>query len=157
MDRTTAGEKGVVQMVAMPEKLRALLREWHTVPVATAGKDGKPNVAAKSVMVTDEGNVVWGELYFMQTYRNLTENPRASICVWEEKPPFTAYRIQGRVELHEDDRMAADLDARVKAGHATAGSPLFPARRPLLAAVVFRVEEIYDQTPRLESGGKRIL
>jgi hypothetical protein len=55
----------------MPEELVQMLKEWHTVPVATSGPDGKPNVAGKSVMVMDPETIVWGELYFMQTYKNL--------------------------------------------------------------------------------------
>jgi hypothetical protein len=34
-------------MVTMPEELLHLLTEWHTVPVATVGPDGTPNVAQK--------------------------------------------------------------------------------------------------------------
>lgn len=30
-------------MVKMPKELINLLKEWHTIPVATVGKDGKPN------------------------------------------------------------------------------------------------------------------
>ena len=82
-------------MVEMPEKLMNLLREWHTFPVATVGKDGKPNIAGKSSRVQDAETIIWSELYFMQTYENLKENPVASICVWERKPPFRAYKING--------------------------------------------------------------
>jgi hypothetical protein len=49
-------------MAAMPEDLIALLREWHSVPVATVGADGTPNVAARSAMVRDPETIVWGKL-----------------------------------------------------------------------------------------------
>jgi predicted pyridoxine 5'-phosphate oxidase superfamily flavin-nucleotide-binding protein len=136
----------------MPEELIHMLREWHTVPVATIGPDGKPNVAGKSVMVKDPETIVWGELYFMQTYDNLKQNPRASICVWQRSPPFKAYKVNGRVKIHENDEIAAQLDERVRAGHGMD----FKARREKLAAIFFSVEEVYDQTPSLESAGKRI-
>ena len=47
-------------MATMPEELIHLLTEWHTVPVATIGPDGKPHVAGKSVMVMDPETIVWG-------------------------------------------------------------------------------------------------
>ena len=150
------------KMVKMPKELINLLKEWHTIPVATVGKDGKPNVAGKSVMVRDDETLVWGELYFMQTHENLKQNPVASICVWGRRPPFKAYKINGRVEVHEDDGLAAQVDERVRIGHEKAGfpmpkmHPMFKPRREKMAAVVFVVEEIYDQTPSLEGGGKRI-
>lgn len=136
----------------MPEELVQMLKEWHTVPVATTGPDGKPNVAGKSVMVMDPETIVWGELYFMQTYENLKKNPRASICIWQRSPPFRAYRMNGRVKIHEHDEISARLEEQVRAGHGMD----FPAHREQLAAVFFSIEEIYDQTPSLESAGKRI-
>jgi uncharacterized pyridoxamine 5'-phosphate oxidase family protein len=139
-------------MVTMPEELIHLLTELHTVPVATTGQDGKPNVAGKSVMVMNPDTIVWGELYFRQTYENLKQNPRASICVWKRSPPFSAYKVNGRVTMHENDEIAAQLDERVRAGHGGE----FIASLKKLAAVYFTVEEIYDQTPNPESAGKRI-
>jgi uncharacterized pyridoxamine 5'-phosphate oxidase family protein len=139
-------------MVTMPEELIHLLTELHTVPVATTGQDGKPNVAGKSVMVMNPDTIVWGELYFRQTYENLKQNPRASICVWKRSPPFSAYKVNGRVTMHENDEIAAQLDERVRAGHGGE----FIAGLKKIAAVYFTVEEIYDQTPDPESAGKRI-
>jgi uncharacterized pyridoxamine 5'-phosphate oxidase family protein len=139
-------------MVTMPEELVHLLTEWHTVPVATTGPGGKPNVAAKSVMVMNPETIVWGELYFVQTYENLKKDPRASICVWKRSPPFNAYKVNGRVTIHENDVIATQLDERVETSH---GMDFLP-RRENLAAMYFTVEEIYDQTPDLKSAGKRI-
>ena len=136
----------------MPEELRQLLTEWHTVPVATAGPDGKPNVAGKSVMVMDPGTIVWGELYFGQTYENLRQDPRASLCVWTRTSPAKAWKLNGTVVIHENDAIATQLDERVRASHKNA----FKSRRDKMAAVYFTVEEIYDQTPDIGAAGKRI-
>ena len=139
-------------MVTMPEDLIHLLTEWHTVPVATAGPDGTPNVAPKSVMVMNPSTLVWGELYFMQTYENLRHNSRASICIWKRTPPFSAWKMNGTVTIHENDEVSARLDETMRTGH-----PMeFKAKRKQLAAVSFAVEEIYDQTPLIETAGKRI-
>jgi predicted pyridoxine 5'-phosphate oxidase superfamily flavin-nucleotide-binding protein len=139
-------------MATMPEELITMIGEWHTVPVATVGPDAKPNVAGKSVIVRDPETIVWGELYFMQTYENLRQNPLASICVWQRSPPFKAYKVNGRVTIHENDEIAAQLDERMRVGHGID----FKARREKLAAVFFTVGEIYDQTPGPGSAGKRI-
>ncbi len=139
-------------MATMPDDLIALLREWHSVPVATTGADGMPNVAAKSVMVRDSRTIVWGELYFMQTYENLRRHPVASISVWRTTPPYMAYRVNGRVTIHKNDQVAAELDRSVWAGHGAE----FGIRTKEMAAVVFSVESVWDQTPRPESAGVRI-
>ena len=139
-------------LVTMPEELIQMLTEWHTVPVATSGPDGKPNIAGKSVMVMNPETIVWGELYFGQSYENLKRDPRASLCVWKRTSPTRGYKVNGRVVIHENDEIAARLDERVRAGHKNA----FKARRDTMAAVYFTVEEIYDQTPDPEAAGKRI-
>ena len=144
--------RDVIILVTMPEELIQLLTKWHTVPVATSGPDGKPNVAGKSVMVMDPQTIVWGELYFGQTYENLKRDPRASLCVWKRTFPTRAYKVNGRVLIHENDEIAARLDERVRAWHKKA----FKACRDNLAAVYFTVEEIYDQTPDPGAAGKRI-
>jgi predicted pyridoxine 5'-phosphate oxidase superfamily flavin-nucleotide-binding protein len=139
-------------MVTMPEDLVNLLTEWHTVPVATVDPDGTPNVAPKSVMVMNPSTIVWGELYFMQTYENLRHNPRVSICIWKRTPPFSAWKMNGTVTIHEHDEVSARMDEEMRTGH-----PMqFKAIREQLAAVSFAVEEIYDQTPGIETAGKRI-
>jgi predicted pyridoxine 5'-phosphate oxidase superfamily flavin-nucleotide-binding protein len=139
-------------MVTMPEELLHLLTEWHTVPIATVGPDGTPNVTPKSVMVMNPNTIVWGELYFMQTYENLKNNPHASICIWQRTPPFRAYRMNGTVTIHENDEVSARLDEAMRTGHPM----VFKASREQLAAVWFSVEEIYDQTPGVETAGKKI-
>ena len=139
-------------MVMMSDSLIALLRDWHSVPVATVGADGMPNVAAKSITGRDPETGVWGELFRMQTYENLVQNPVASICVWEWAPPFTAYKVKGRVVIHRRDEVTASLDKSVWAGH----TEEFAARIEDMTAVVLTVEEIYDQTPRLWGAGERI-
>jgi hypothetical protein len=70
----------------------------------------------------------------------------------KKSPSFTAYKVIGNVTMHENDEIAAQLDERVRNGHKGA----FKAPREKLAAVYFVVEEVYDQTPAPESGGKLI-
>ena len=139
-------------MAEMPEDLIALLKAWHSVPVATTGADGTPNVAPKSVVVRDPRTIVWGELYFMQTYPNLLRRPAASIAVWWTAPPFTAYRVNGRTEIHEHDEVSEALDRSVWTGHGDE----FEVRTKKMVAVVLKVESVWDQTPRPESADVRV-
>ncbi len=136
----------------MPEPLIALLKKWHSVPVATTGPDGIPNIAAKSVRVIDPHTLIWGELYFMQTYQNLQNHPVASLCVWQWTPPYTAFKVIGHVVIHEKGKMKEELDKHVWAGHGDE----FLMRIKRMAAMVFTVDAIYDQTPRSDSAGKQI-
>jgi hypothetical protein len=66
-------------MVTMPEELLHLLTEWHTIPVATVGTDGTPNVAPKSVMVMNPDTIVRDELWFMGEWGN-DKGPFLKMC-----------------------------------------------------------------------------
>jgi len=59
--------------------------------------------------------------------------------------------MNGTVTIHENDEVSARMDEEMRR------HPMqFKAKREQLAAVWFSVEEIYDQTPGIESAGKRI-
>ncbi|HJX56996.1 MAG TPA: hypothetical protein VJ350_09225 [Methanoregula sp.] len=53
----------------------------------------------KSIMVMNPETIVRGELWFMQTYDNLKNIPRASICVWQITPPIRGYKMNGTVTI----------------------------------------------------------
>ncbi|MDI6875458.1 MAG: pyridoxamine 5'-phosphate oxidase family protein [Methanomicrobiales archaeon] len=60
-------------MVRRPEELVEMPEERHTVPIATAGEAGQPNVTPKYCMVRGEETRILNELCVRQTYENLKE------------------------------------------------------------------------------------
>ena len=78
-------------------------------------------------------------------YEQFQSNP-------QKPPPFRAYRMNGAVTIHEHDEISARMDEEMRTGHPM----VFKARREQLAAVWFAVEEMYDQTPGIDSATKRI-
>ena len=60
--------------------------------------------------------------------------------------------MNGTVTIHENDEISARMDEEMRTGHPM----VFKAGREQLAAVSFAVEEMYDQTPGIETAGKRI-
>ena len=139
-------------MAKMPTELANMLMEWHTVPMATVGEDGRPNVSPKSTMVRDDETLLFTELFFRRTYENLQSNPVASICVWQHDPPYLAYRVFGRIEMQESGAIVEEMKERMRSGH----PGMFLPRGDNLVAYIFHVEEIYDVTPSPAAGGKRI-
>ena len=60
--------------------------------------------------------------------------------------------MNGTVTILENDEISARMDEEMRTGH-----PMqFKAGREQLAAVSFAVEEMYDQTPGIDTAGKRI-
>jgi PPOX class probable F420-dependent enzyme len=76
----------------------------HTAKLATVRADGRPHVAPVWYDVDDDGTIVFNTGESTVKGRNLRRDPRASLCVDDERPPFSYVLLEGVVEL------SADLD-----------------------------------------------
>ena len=67
--------------------------------VATASKDGIPNVTPKgTVRLLDEQHVVFADLFSLKTRRNLEENPQVAVTVIDAASG-QGYQIKGTAQL----------------------------------------------------------
>jgi PPOX class probable F420-dependent enzyme len=86
------------------EAVRALLTTQppHTGKLATVRADGRPHLAPVWYDVDDDGTVVFTTGASTVKGRNLQRDPRASLCVDDERPPFSFAVVEGVVELSDD-------------------------------------------------------
>ena len=86
----------------MSVKIPAVLQEFLKGKqgwVATASKDGKPNVSIKgSLRLLDDEHLLFSDIFSMKTRKNLQENPRVAIMVFEDQSK-RGYMFQGAAEL----------------------------------------------------------
>ena len=79
----------------------------------------------------------------MQNYQNIKDNTVASICVWSKKFPFKAYKLNGRVKIHKDDKSSIEMDRHIHTSHQEKGlimpinHPIFKPRKEKIVTVVF--------------------
>ncbi|MBA7715155.1 hypothetical protein ES703_124196 [subsurface metagenome] len=99
-------------MAKLSEEAKKIISEVHPALVATASKDGKPNVSPKgSFRVLDDEHVIFVEGGRLHTLANLRENPQLSAIVYN---PATRQgcRIWGKAEILESgdlfDTIAAE-------------------------------------------------
>jgi hypothetical protein len=74
----------------------------HTAKLATVRADGRPHVAPVWYEVDDDGVIVFNTGQTTVKGRNLRRDPRASICVDDDRPPFSFVLLEGVVELSDD-------------------------------------------------------
>jgi hypothetical protein len=74
----------------------------HTAKLATVRADGRPHVAPVWYDVEDGGVIVFNTGESTVKGRNLRRDPRASICVDDDRPPFSFVLVEGVVELGDD-------------------------------------------------------
>ena len=70
--------------------------------LGTVRADGRPHVAPVWFDVDDDGTIVFNTSAESVKGRNLTRTGTASICVDEDRPPFSFVTVDGPVELSDD-------------------------------------------------------
>jgi len=86
-------------MAKIPEEVKKAIAEIRPALVATAGKDGMPNVSAKgSFRVLDDEHVVFADLRSPRTIANLRENPRIAV-IGLDPASRKGWRIWGQAEI----------------------------------------------------------
>ena len=86
-------------MKTLTEEAMKALGEMRPALVATASREGRPNVSAKgSIRVLDEKSVAFADVASPRTVANLRENPRVSIlCI--DAAQHHSCRIWGTAEV----------------------------------------------------------
>jgi hypothetical protein len=74
----------------------------HTGKLATVRANGHPHVAPVWYVVDTDGTIVFNTGESTVKGRNLRRDPRASLCVDDERPPFSFVVIDGVVDLSDD-------------------------------------------------------
>jgi pyridoxamine 5'-phosphate oxidase-like protein len=71
-------------MTRLPPEIRPVLENGTPAAMVTCSADGKPNTTVISqVHYVDEGHVALSFQFFSKTIRNVRENPRAFVCVFD--------------------------------------------------------------------------
>lgn len=74
----------------------------HTGKLATVRPDGRPHVAPIWFAPADDGSLVFNTGEETLKGRALRRDPRVSLCVDDERPPFSFVVVEGTVELSDD-------------------------------------------------------
>jgi hypothetical protein len=125
--------------------MREAFLKMKVFPVATASKDGTPNVVPLGVVELIDDETIWITDNFMnKSISNLRTNPKIAIYIWgpEIKGCFqikgvTSIRTSGK----EYDEMKAKLNVK---------NPALPAR----SLIIVKITEVYECKPGPTAGTK---
>ena len=112
--------------------------------VATADKNGKPNLAPKGTLqLIDDNTLAFADIFSFKTREALEQNTQIAISVVDSTKPV-GYQFKGKAELLKEGPLVVQLKERVE-----------KMKLPAPAYVVkITVEEIYNLTPGPEAGKK---
>ncbi len=115
--------------------------------VATASRDGTPNVSIKgSLRLLDDEHLVFADLFSQKTRKNLSENPRVAIMVYDEASR-RGYMFKGSAEQIASGPLFDQTVEGIRQRMPQLPTPKYVVR--------VTVESIHDQSMG-PTGGKQI-
>jgi PPOX class probable F420-dependent enzyme len=84
-------------------EVRAFLSEGtRTGKLATTRADGRSHIAPIWFVLDDDGTIVFNTGADTVKGRTIARDPRVSLCVDDDQPPFSFVVIEGTVEVSDD-------------------------------------------------------
>jgi hypothetical protein len=90
------------QDMTEPEWRQFLRTPIRTAKVATVRKDGRPHVAPVWYDLDDDGTIVFTTGATTAKGFALRRDPRLSLCIDDEQPPFAFVMVEGVAHLSDD-------------------------------------------------------
>ncbi len=132
-------------MVKLDEKMKTAFSKVKIFPVATASKEGIPNVVPIGFCQLVDDETIWISDNFMsKSLANLKENPNVAIYVWG---PDTGgcFQIKGKAEIISSGEKFEKMKAIVNAA-----KPGLPAK----TLIEVKITEVFQCAPGPDAGKK---
>ncbi len=98
-------------MAKLTEAAKKIIGEFGPALIATANKEGKPNVSPKgSFRVLDDEHVIFANIASPRTMANLKVNPQLT-AIMLDRSSRKGYRIWGRTEVLDRGELFDSLAA----------------------------------------------
>jgi hypothetical protein len=122
-------------MVKLPPEVKEALQKQKPIPIATASKEGVPNVIFVGLMkILDDETLMLVDNFFLKTAVNLSENPKISVLCYDTESK-RSFQIKGSAKVVRSGHQFDEMKKWVQSVN-----PKLPAK----AAVVVKVEAVYD-------------
>lgn len=132
-------------MVKLNPEMKEAFSKMKVFPVATASKDGMPNVVPLAMVELHSDDTIWITDNFMnKSMSNLRVNPKVAIYVWGPEIKG-CYQIKGVITIKtsgpEYDEMKANINRK---------RPELPAR----SLIIMKITEVFECKPGPTAGNK---
>jgi len=139
------GRNGDGTMVKLNADMKDAFSKMKIFPVATASKDGTPNVIPLGMVELHDDETIWITDNFMnKTLSNLRLNPKIAIYIWGPEIKG-CFQIKGVTAIKnsgpEYDEMKASVNRK---------RPELPAR----SLIIVKITEVFECKPGPTAGSK---
>lgn len=134
-------------MVKLTEEIIESIGKLKVFPLATASKDGVPNVAPMGALMVKDPETIWIQDNFMhKTLANVEENPKAAIFVYGAGAKG-CFQIKADVTVKKSGPELDEMKATIEAM-----KPGLPGK----SLLILKVTEVFQCMPGPEAGKKLI-
>ena len=132
-------------MVKLTEDMKEAVSRMKVFPVATASKDGTPNVIPLAMVRLVDDETIWITDNFMnKSMTNLRTNPKVAIYIWGPEIKG-CFQIKGVTTIKtsgpEFEEMKADINRK---------RPELPAR----SLIIMKITDVFECKPGPAAGSK---
>jgi predicted pyridoxine 5'-phosphate oxidase superfamily flavin-nucleotide-binding protein len=136
---------GETTMVKLNPEMKEAFSKMKVFPVATASKDGVPNVAPLAMVELHSDDTIWITDNFMnKSMSNLRVNPKVAIYVWGPEIKG-CYQIKGVITIKTSGPEYEEMKANINRKR-----PELPAR----SLIIMKITEVFECKPGPTAGTK---
>ena len=132
-------------MVNLTAEMKEAFGKMKIFPVATASKDGMPNVVPIGVVELVSDDTIWITDNFMhKSLENLAVNPKIAIYIWGPEIKG-CFQIKGQASVKTNGKDFDSMKAKINAKN-----PAMPAR----SLIIVNITEVFECQPGPKAGSK---
>lgn len=123
-------------MAKLTQEMKDLIGTLKLCAVATADKNGIPNVSFKgSLQVLDDEHLIFADIFSVKTRQNLQENNKICILVGDHKK-MTGFQFKGEAELLDSGELYEKVVVAIEGMKRNLPKPVY--------VVKTKITEIFD-------------
>jgi uncharacterized protein len=132
-------------MVKLNAEMKEAFSKMKIFPVATASKDGTPNVIPLGIVELVDDETIWITDNFMnKSLSNLRTNPKIAIYIWGPEIKG-CFQIKGVTSIKTSGKEYDEMKAKINKKR-----PELPAR----SLVIVKITEVFECKPGPTAGSK---
>ena len=132
-------------MVKLTAEMKEAFGKMKVFPMATASKDGTPNVIPIGIVELVNDETIWVTDNFMnKTLSNLRTNPKIALYVWGPEIKG-CFQIKGVASIRSSGKEYDEMREKINRKN-----PALPAR----SLIIVRITEVFECQPGPKAGSK---
>ena len=134
-------------MGKLNERMKEILNNQQVIAFGTSSSNGVPNVVPMSAKkILDDDTILLSDQFFGKTLKNLQDNPRASVAIWDG---LEGYQIKGSAAIETSGKVFDETFQWIDEMGKKLNLPL-----KCKGVVILKIEEIFNVSPGPEAGKK---